>query len=369
MRAGGGSDVPEAAVGAGSAPVLVLPFGDGDAGRWTAFVQTHRDATLYHTLEWRDLVREVFGHTPVFLVSERQGALSGVLPLFRVRAPLLGSKLLSLPYDIGSGGPLVADEASEGALVGGAIKLAQEARDQYLEMRCGVRRPAMERLGLQHDAPVVISDLVLDDEAAAFARMHGSQRKAVRAAEKRGVVVREGHGLEDFEAFYRIYLRVFHAFGTPPYGPSYIRGVWKHLAPSGKAQVLLADVDGRCLAGMLLFCAGGTLINKLTMALPEADPVRAVAALYWKSIQLGLRLGYPRLSLGTAAPAQTGLLTFKERWGAEARPAAVYSLAVNGRVPSLERFYDSTALPRRLWRRLPLAVTPALGGLVNRWFC
>ncbi len=350
--------------------VRVRPLqAEADAARWTAFTNAQPDATVYHTLAWRDLVREVFGHRPEYLVAERGTQLTGVLPIFRIRAPLLGAKLISMPYDIGSGGPLAADEASEAALIDEVVALARRTRVRYLELRCGARRPAIEARGLQHDAPVIISELAFDSEEAAWARLHGSQRKGVRAAEKRGVVVEEGERLEDFETFYGIYLRVFKDFGTPPYNRHYIAAVWKHLRPSGLARVLCARVDGRCVAAMLILCAGGTFINKLTMALPEAEPVRAVPALYWKSIQLAVRLGYRRLSLGTAAPGQTGLLTFKERWGAEARPAAVYALPVTGRVPSLERFYDANALPRRAWRRLPLAVTPVLGGVVNRWFC
>ena len=351
-----------------SVPTVRLA-GDDDAERWSSFVAAHPESTVYHTLPWRDVVRSAFGHRSRYALAEQDGIVRGVLPMFDVRAPLLGSKLISMPYDLGSGGPLAVDAAAETALMTAAIALATGSGARYLELRCNCRRPTIEGFGLRHDAPALISDLVVDDEAATWDRLHGSQRKAVRAAEKRGVTVREGETIDDLMTFYRIYLRVFHAFGTPPYAPRYVAAVWTHLRPAGMLRVLLADVRGKTVAGMLMFSAGGTLTNKLTMALPEAEPVRAVAALYWRSIQLGLKLGHRVLGLGTSSPAQTGLLTFKERWGATHRPAAVYSLALRGRVPSLDRFYDSEAWPRRLWRRLPLALTPHLGGLINRWFC
>ncbi len=45
-------------------------FADAD---WTAFVRTHPDATLYHTLQWRDFIADVFGHTPRYLVARAGG--------------------------------------------------------------------------------------------------------------------------------------------------------------------------------------------------------------------------------------------------------------------------------------------------------
>jgi hypothetical protein len=95
-----------------------------DAAKWTEFVTTHPtvhstvhlaahpDAqfaaqlatNLYHTLLWRDLANEVFGHQPVCLLAERNGNVCDALPMFLVKTPLFGSKLISLPYDIGSGG-------------------------------------------------------------------------------------------------------------------------------------------------------------------------------------------------------------------------------------------------------------------------
>jgi hypothetical protein len=120
---------------------------------------------------------------------------------------------------------------------------------------------------------------------------------------------------------------------------------------------------------MLLFRWQETLVNKIGAVLPEAVPLRAFAALYARALDLVAELGVRRFSLGTSSRAQTGLIAFKEHWGAVSRPAAVYQLPVRRRPPSLERYYQEDGLPQRLWRRLPVALTPALGGALNRWFC
>lgn len=347
--------------------VTVQPLGEG--GRWDDFVSAHPDATLYHTLAWRDVVKEVFRHEPQYLVATRHGQATGVLPLFLVRQPLLGSKLISLPYDVGAGGPLAADPQSEEALIAHAIAFARDRRVNYLEVRCGSPRPALDRAGLVKHEPVVISEMDLDTEAAVWSRVRKDHLKAMRKAENRGVRIAPATTWEDYAAFYDVYLRVFRDFGTPPYGADYFKCLWRRLHPSGAVRLLLARVDNRCVGGLVFFGAGNILVSKFAACLPEAVSLRAYAALYGEAIRLGLTLGYARLSWGTSSRQQQGLVDFKEGWGATTRPAAVYQMAVSRSAPSIQRYYDSNGLPQRIWRRLPLGMTRLAGPLLNRWFC
>lgn len=345
------------------------PLEASDAEAWTAFLASHGDATLYHTLPWRDVVCSVFGHTPCYLIAQDGDVVRGVLPLFEVRAPLLGSKLISMPYDVGSGGPLGRDEASEHALGAAAVELAKNRAVGWLECRTGTARPPLGALGFDRSEPVIISDLYLETGKDPWKAVNKDHRQSVKRAGTRGVTVREAASLEDFDAYYRVYLRAFRDFGTPPYGPAYFPTLFRLLKPGGLVRVLLAEVEGRCVGGMLIFCWGSTWINKIAAVLPEAVPMRAFAALYGFALDLAVRERVGRFSFGTSSKQQSGLIDFKERWGAVSHPATIYQLAVRRRPPSLERYYDEGGLAQRLWRRLPVAVTPPLGQLLNRWFC
>jgi hypothetical protein len=340
-----------------------------DADDWTAFVSQHGDATLYHTLAWRDVVVEVFRHRPLYLIARVSGAVTGVLPLFLVQAPVLGAKLISLPYDIGLGGPLTLDPAVEDALGRSAIALARDLCTKYVELRCQGARPVLQELGMRHSEPVLMSEMRLDGTDAVRARISADHRKAIRKADNRGVTVREATRLDDFHQFYRIYLEVFRDFGTPPYGATYFPTLWRQLAPTRAVRLLLAVHEERIVGGLILFCWQRGLVSKFAACLPAAVPLRAYAALYWHAICLGLEEGYQRLSWGSSSRDQTGLIEFKERWGATTHAASVYSLAVNGSVPDLERYYDSGGWTRRVWRALPVPATRWLGGPINRWFC
>ena len=336
---------------------------------WMSFVDGHPDATLYHTLPWRDFLAAVFGHAPCYMVAQDGDRISGVLPLFHVRFPMLGSKLISLPYDIGSGGALADSAAAEQALAGAAMALARERGVDYLELRHGSERPALAPLGLRTQTPVLISDMVLESEAAVQSRVASDHRKAVRKAASRGVTVRLAETQQDYQAFYDVYLRVFRDFGTPPYQARYFTALRERFHADGSVRLFLADAGGRCVGGLMMFCWRRSLVSKFAACLPEAVPLRAYAALYWRAIEFGLANGYRRLSWGTSSRDQGGLIEFKERWGATTQPVVLYDLDVRGRAPDLASYYDSGGLARKVWRRLPLGLTRAGGAVLNRWFC
>ena len=55
-----------------------------DEAAWDAFVRATPDATFFHRLAWRDVVRDRMGHEPLYLVAKDGEAIVGVLPMFLV---------------------------------------------------------------------------------------------------------------------------------------------------------------------------------------------------------------------------------------------------------------------------------------------
>ena len=245
-------------------------------------------------------------------------------------------------------------------LAGAAVALAAALLDS---------RPALDTLGLVQSHPVIISDMDLTDGEKVWNRVSTDNRQSIRKARSRGVQVREAASLADCDAFYQVYLRAFRDFGTPPYGRTYFPTVWRHLAASRGVRILLAEVEGRTVGGLVLYCWGKNLVSKFAACLPEAVPLRAYAALYGAAIDLALASGARRLSWGTSATHQTGLVDFKRRCGAESRKPALHAHPVRRQPPSVERYYDETGLERRLWKKLPVGLTPFAGAILSRWFC
>src|SRR2546430_12764014 len=72
-----------------------------DAGReaeWQTYVKSAPHASLYHALEWRDLLLRAFGHRSWDLMAQDDGKTRGVLPLVEMKSSLFGHFFVSLPF-------------------------------------------------------------------------------------------------------------------------------------------------------------------------------------------------------------------------------------------------------------------------------
>lgn len=335
---------------------------------WSTFVDQRDDASLYHTLAWRDFVEDLFGHGSAHLIHVRDGRVDGVFPVFDVSFPILGRKLVSVPYDAGWGGPLCSDEGSRTALLKHAVALSAARSARVIEIRPPYRIEDAEGMGLIESQPVVITQARIGGEDT-WKRIHRGQRNAIRQARSKGLTVRPGADEADYRAFFQIYLRAMRDLAIPPYQWRYFEQVRRRLAPGGGARLLVVELDGKILGAGLLFCQGKTLIAKISAALPGTEKLKLYPALYGAIVDLCIEQGIELLSWGTTAPSQTGLITYKERWAGESRPLWVYQASASGTPPSIDRYYDQTNLARRAWKHLPIALTRVPGGILNRWFC
>ncbi|HET9146485.1 MAG TPA: peptidoglycan bridge formation protein FemAB, partial [Acetobacteraceae bacterium] len=82
-----------------------------DERAWDEFVLAHPQGTFFHRIAWRHVIREAFRHTPHYLLTERDGAITGVLPLVHMKTRLFGNSLVSSPFCV-YGGPIGADAES-----------------------------------------------------------------------------------------------------------------------------------------------------------------------------------------------------------------------------------------------------------------
>ncbi len=335
---------------------------------WQTFASAHPESNLYHSLMWRDLLVDVFGLRPRFYMARRGEEIVGVLPAFEVRFPMLGSKVVSLPYEAGSGGPLAVDELAERALVSTLMEGARTSGAHHVELRSLQPSSTLEQLGFVVEPSVFHSEVDLSQGEATWKGVGRDQRGKMRKAAREGVVVRRGESVSDYLAFYQVYLRAFHAFGTPPYGPRYYPAVHARLAAEGHSHVFLAEAAGEVVGGYLLFKWGSRAVNKISCVLPNALRLGVFPALYGHVLDWCIQNDVTWLSYGTSAPDDQGLVGYKERWAATTHRVHRCTLALKGAVTPLEDYYKPDTLPKRLWKRLPRAVTPHLGQVLNRWF-
>ena len=102
--------------------IAVKPLTIADYARWDAFVTENPAATFCHRAGWQRVMERAYGHRTHFAYAERDGAITGVVPLTEIRSRLFGHALISNAFCV-YGGPVAADEASRQALTRHAIDI------------------------------------------------------------------------------------------------------------------------------------------------------------------------------------------------------------------------------------------------------
>ncbi len=196
--------------------VAVKPFVPGAMAAWDGFVRAHPEGTFFHLAAWRAVIESAFGHRTCFAFAERDGAITGVLPLAHVRSLLFGNTLTSLPFCV-YGGPLAVDAESAAALEAYASTWMDRCRADAVEFRFRDPVPAREWVEREALYETFRKPIEADTERNMKA-IPRKQRAMVRKAIQNGLVSDASH---DFRRLHAIYAASVRNLGTPVFSRRY----------------------------------------------------------------------------------------------------------------------------------------------------
>ncbi len=341
-----------AAPAAAEAPLTVRAYREEDRAGWNAFVLGRAEGTFFHRAEWSAVVRESFGHEPHYLLAERAGALTAVLPLVEMRSLLFGSALVSTPFCV-YGGILASDEQSHAALTAAACELAQRLRVDHLEMRSRARsHPAwpVKDLYVTFRRPI---DADPDKNLQAIPR---KQRAVVRKGIKEGLRAEIDR---DASRHYRLYSESLRNLGTPVFARSYLDRLLQ--AFGDDCEVLTVAHASGPVASCLSFYFRDEVLPYYGGGSQAARQLGGNDFLYWEIMERARQRGCRVFDFGRSKRG-TGAFDFKRYWGFEPEPLHYeYFLVGATELPNLSPTNPKFERMIRLWRRLPVGVTQLLG--------
>jgi hypothetical protein len=339
--------------------------------RWDAFVRAHDHASVYHLAAWARILCSTYRFKPRYLaLQDRQGKLRGVLPLLHKRGPVSGARLRSLPV-VPAAGPLADDEALELELLEAACRLTGRGEQLVVtSLSAGLER--LDGVAVRSGLPRWIVPLGSTDPA----RWRSGARNPARGvgqSRAAGARVREAGSRADVRAFYRLYLLNQRRLRALPRSYRQLERARALLADDGIFRLFLVEHDGQPVAGAVWHAFGGTLEGLYYGGDERFARLRPSHALYSHALDWALEYGCTHVDLGGAA-AGSSLASFKAQW--EARPVPLYfyvypaeaAPADPGAAPApTSREISEIGWLGQLWKRLPLAVLRAGGGVAYRY--
>jgi FemAB-related protein (PEP-CTERM system-associated) len=230
--------------------LAVKPLIDASAAAWDAFVRARPDGTFFHLASWRTVIAAAFRHRAHYAFAERDGAITGVLPLAHVRTRLFGSTLISVPFCV-YGGPLAADAESAAALDAHAVALLRQTGAAAVEYR--FRDGAADRPGWV-PRPALYETFRRPIEADPERNMKAiprKQRAMVRKGIQNGLTSTAGR---DVRALHHVYAQSVRNLGTPVFSRRYFE--------------ILAETFGECC--------------DIVTVLDQETPIAAVLNFYYQ---------------------------------------------------------------------------------------
>jgi serine/alanine adding enzyme len=331
------------------------------ASQWDEFVAATDSATIYHRHAWRDIIHAVFGHETYYLAARTPGgAISGILPLVRLRSFLFGDFLVSLPY-FNYGGVVAGSAAARDALLDAAIAVARERNCQHVELRQRELLPQgwparVDKVAMVLPLPETPEDL--------WKSLPSKVRSDARRPARHGITCEFGGG-ELVQDFYAVFCANMRDLGTPVYPRAFFQAILT--AFPGSASLVVARLAGRAVAaGFVLEHAGG-------MEIPWASSLRrfnkfgANMYMYGSLLERAVARGCRTFDFGRST-IDSGTYLFKRQWGAKPRQLYWnYWLRDGGELPRLRPDNPKFRLAVAAWRCLPLALANRIGPRVVRY--
>lgn len=325
---------------------------------WDAFVHDNRDALLFHTWDWAELLVGVYGLDWHPLGVWSRGNLVGLFPIFARKLGLFhlaGSPIMQVIASTPFLGPLISSDqipatlrALEPLLSSWRVDHIEIALPQLLE---DVK--VIEDLGYSTEiCQSVVVHLEGRSQEEVWSGLSSACRRAVRKARASGVQTVAPRDEGFLDEYYAMCQEVYRGSGRPPHlSQEFYVSAWRALADQGTIKALLAVQGGRVLAGGIFLLHDGIAYYLSGASYDDGLPLRPNNLIQWSFMEGLIAGGYRYYDMGGAVVP--GITRFKLSFGGELVPYT--------------RLYRACSLGARVGRKAYARLIPLWRRLQARW--
>lgn len=142
-----------------------------------------------------------------------------------------------------------------------------------------------------------------------------STQRKIRRAEREGITEQVGRSDSLLEKFYRLQMLTRRRHGVPPQPRNWFRNLRDCFGET--LQIRLAFKGDQPIAGILTLRHKNSLVYKYGCSDAEFNNLGGTHTLFWRAIQEAKAAGLRQFDLGRSDIDNEGLITFKDRWGAQ----------------------------------------------------
>lgn len=327
---------------------------------WAEWFESRRRPLLSQHPRWMSVFQKGLKQTPFCIESRQQGACSALLPLMYLKSPLFGSHLVSLPY-LNSSGVIEGGVEESFHVAEAATELADQLGVRHLQIRQEslIDHP---RLSRSATSKVNMRLALTESVAELWDGFRPKVRNQVRKAEKLGVSLQWGRH-DVLSEFYRVFSRNMRDLGTPVFGIGLFKSILETFPDN--SEICVAQHEGNVIAGAILLHGDAITEVPSASSLREHNWTNANMFMYWGLLRRAIERKQGTFDFGRSSP-HSSTHRFKKQWGATPSEAIWQYYIRRGDTSDLRLESGRFRVAVELWKRLPVAVTLAIGPKIVR---
>ena len=326
---------------------------------WNHYICTSSATSIYHRIEWKRLITDVFGHQAYYyMATGHADRIMGILPIIRLNSRLFGDFMVSMPY-FNYGGAIADTPEIEQQLIDTANQQAEELGLSHIEYRDDISRSGMP---VRTDKVNMILPLP-DDDAVLWQGFNAKLRAQIRRAQRESHQVLTG-GHNCLQDFYTVFARNMRDLGTPVCSRRFFEQILQTFPQQSK--IVVVRLGHRPVAAAFLLAHGERMEIPWASTIRDVNHLSINMLLYWEVLKLATRSGCRFFDFGRSSK-DAGTYRFKQQWGAQPQPCYWhYWLPDGAEPPKLNPDNPKYALAIRLWQKLPVWASKLLGPPIVR---
>jgi lipid II:glycine glycyltransferase (peptidoglycan interpeptide bridge formation enzyme) len=283
--------------------------------RWTDFVHTHPKASVFHSRNWLNALRETYGYEPAALcTSKPEKPITDAVVFCRVTSWLTGRRIVSLPFSDHCE-PLVSAPSDLNAILRRLEEEVRTKHSRYLEIR-PINEDLCSSSGLRKCCEYFLHTIDLSPSSEALFKGFDkdSAQRRIRRAEREELGYKVGNSEELLREFFELFVMTRRRHHVPPQPYTWFRHLRRCFGD--QLQIRVISYRGRPISSTLVLKHGRTVTYKYGASDVRFNYLGSMPLLFWRTMTEAKSEGYTRFDLGRSNTDNTGLIRFKENWGA-----------------------------------------------------
>lgn len=339
----------------------IAEFKQSDKAQWNEFVDKHDNGTFFHLAEWAELIKDVFSHTPRYILAKSTASeeILGVLPLVEQKSRLFGHSLISTPFCV-YGGAIAQNDSIREALENKALEVGHELAVDYVELRNKkeVHNVNFDRF-CHHST---FGSELPEGRDNILSAVKKKQRANIRHSFKNALDIRVD---EDAATAYDIYSESVRNLGTPVFHPSYFPSLFKYFG--NKVNVLTVENNGKPVSSVLSFYYKNEVLPYYGGGTTSARSLKSNDLMYFELMCYAQQRGCQYFDFGRSKD-DSGAFKYKATWGMQPEPLYYMRALVKATEhPNLSPNNPKYALVINAWKKLPLWVSRLVGPFLSKY--